>query len=62
MTDRQQERIEALLDERWFCVNRENNDETQKAIELAYYNGIIKTLEMLGQDWGRDTEGVHTLY
>lgn len=53
-------RLAGYLDERWKIVK--NDPMTYKGANFVYYDGILKTVEMLGGDWQRDENGKHKVF
>lgn len=54
--NKQIERTEKFLNERWYIANMPD----ARPQDVSYYNGALKALEMAGYEWKRE-DGKHTV-
>lgn len=57
MTKKQKKQLAEYLEERWdiYCASGRPED-------LNFYNGIIRTVEILGYSWERKENRTHIIY
>lgn len=51
--------VEEFLDERWLILNMYT---PPRPADLAYYNGVLATVEKFNYSWTRDNDGKHKIW